>query len=161
MNVTGTYLFNIPAAQVWDHLMDPQVLAGCIPGCQGLEPTGEGEYQAVINVGVGPVRGRYNAKVMLRDQEPPKSYRLVIEGSGSIGFANGEARVTLVEEDGRTTVSVDSDAQVGGTVAPGGPTNDGQRGQGNAGPFFRLLAGVGPVDAQQRSAFSPGRPEVW
>jgi carbon monoxide dehydrogenase subunit G len=119
--------------------MDPQVLAGCIPGCQGLEPTGEGEYQAVINVGVGPVRGRYNAKVMLRDQEPPKSYRLVIEGSGSIGFANGEARVTLVEEDGRTTVSVDSDAQVGGTVARVGQRMMGSVAKGMLDRFFGCL----------------------
>ncbi len=139
MNVIGTYLFNIPAAQVWDHLMDPQVLAGCIPGCQGLEPTGEGEYQAVINVGVGPVRGRYNAKVMLQDQEPPKSYRLVIEGSGSIGFANGEAQVTLVEEDGRTTVSVDSDAQVGGTVARVGQRMMGSVAKGMLDRFFGCL----------------------
>ena len=117
MKVSGTYKFSAPAAQVWDTLMDPQVLAGCIPGCQGLEPAGEGEYQTVVTVGVGPVRGRYSGRIMLLDQDPPNSYRLVIHGNGTIGFANGEAKVTLAEENGETTVKVDSDAQVGGTVA--------------------------------------------
>ena len=139
MKVTGTYTFNAPAAQVWDTLMDPQVLAGCIPGCEGLEPAGEDEYQAVINVGIGPVRGRYNAKIMLLDQVPPKSYRLVIQGSGSIGFANGEAQVTLVEEDGRTIVNVDSDAQAGGTVARVGQRMMGSVAKGMLDRFFGCL----------------------
>ena len=34
-----------------------------------------------------------------------------------MGFANGEAVIKLTEEGGRTTVVVESDAQVGGTVA--------------------------------------------
>ena len=139
MKVTGTYTFNAPAAQVWDTLMDPQVLAGCIPGCEGLEPTGEGAYQAVINVGIGPVRGRYNAKIMLLDRVPPRSYRLVIEGNGSIGFANGEAQVTLVDEDGRTTVNVDSDAQAGGTVARVGQRMMGSVAKGMLDRFFGCL----------------------
>jgi carbon monoxide dehydrogenase subunit G len=139
MKVTGTYTFNAPADHVWNTLMDPQVLAGCIPGCQGLEPDGEGAYQALVNVGVGPVRGRYNARIMLQDLVPPNSYKLVIQGTGSIGFANGEAKVTLAEENGSTTVSVDSDAEVGGTVARVGQRMMGSVAKGMLDRFFGCL----------------------
>ena len=117
MEVSGTYQFQAPAAQVWEKLMDPDSLSACIPGCESFRALGDDQYEAVLNVGVGAVRGRYSAKISLRDQHPGRSYRLVMEGSGAIGFASGESLVTLEEQDGVTTVQVSSDAQAGGAVA--------------------------------------------
>ncbi len=117
MKVTASYQFDAPAADVWNTLTDTIALAGCIPGCEGLESIGDDQYKAVIVAGIGPVRGRFNAKISMLDQMPNRSYRLVVEGSGGGGFINGEASVTLVEENGKTTVQVDGDSHVGGPVA--------------------------------------------
>ena len=117
MKISGSYEFNASAQKVWEALTNPESLAGCIPGCEGMETVGEDEYRTVMTVGVGPVRGRYNAKITLADKDPFSSFRLVLEGNGPMGFANGEAVITLTEDGGRTTVAVESDAQVGGTVA--------------------------------------------
>ena len=117
MKVTASYQFDAPAPKVWNTLTDTTALAGCIPGCEGLESIGDDQYKAVIVAGIGPVRGRFNAKISMLDQAPNRSYRLVVEGSGGGGFINGEANVTLVEEDGKTTVQVDGDSHVGGPVA--------------------------------------------
>ncbi len=117
MDISATYLFDAPAEKVWATLMDPLALAACVPGCQSLEPTGENEYQAVVNVGVGPVRGNFTAKVAITDMNPFESYRLSLSGNSNIGFGTGDSLVTLEEQDGKTTVKVDSRAQAGGTVA--------------------------------------------
>ncbi len=117
MDISATYVFDAPAEQVWNTLMDPAALAGCIPGCQSLTPVGPDEYEAVVNVGIGPVRGNFTAKVAISDTNPHQSYRLSLSGSSSIGFGSGESLVTLSEQDGKTTVRVDSQAQAGGTVA--------------------------------------------
>ena len=117
MKITGSYQFNANAVKVWDALTDPKSLSRCIPGCEGLEPQGNDEYKAVLNVGVGPIRGRYNAKISMKDQVPHQSYRLVVQGTGPGGFLNGDALITLVEQDGQTTVEVESDSQAGGAVA--------------------------------------------
>ena len=117
MKVTSSYVFDAPAAKVWQVLTEPKSLSRCIPGCEGLDPIGGDEYQAVLSVKIGPISARYNAKIAMRDQVPNKSYRLVISGTGSGSFVNGEAKITLVEKDGKTTVSVEGDSQVGGTVA--------------------------------------------
>jgi carbon monoxide dehydrogenase subunit G len=139
MKISGSYEFEAPTQKVWDTLMDPQTLAGCIPGCDGFNSTGANEYQAVVNVGVGPVRGRYNAKIALRDQKPQQSYRLVIEGSGPAGFANGEALVTMVQQGSKTRVQVDGDAQVGGAVARVGQRLIGTVAKGLLDRFFGCL----------------------
>ena len=117
MKVSGRYVFQAPSRKVWEVLLDPKVLAGCIPGCETLDQVGEDQYQAVLSVGIGPVRGSYRAKLAMQDQSLHQSYRLVFEGAGSTGFANGEALVTLVEQDGKTEVQVESEAEVGGMVA--------------------------------------------
>ena len=117
MKISGSYEFNASAQKVWEALTNPESLAGCIPGCEGMETVGEDEYRTVMTVGVGPVRGRYNAKITLADKAPFSAFRLVLEGNGPMGFANGEAVITLTEEAGRTTVAVESDAQIGGMVA--------------------------------------------
>ena len=117
MEVSGSYEFNAPAATVWSLLLDPEVLASCVPGVESLETVGDDQYQAVLSLGIGPVRGRYNAKITLRDQDPYHSYRLVVEGSGLLGFANGESEITLVEDNGKTTLQVKGDAQIGGRIA--------------------------------------------
>ena len=117
MEVSGSYQFNSTAEKVWGLLMDPKVLANCLPGVESLNAVGPEEYQAVVNVGVGPISGRYNAKIFLRDQKPYDSLTLVLEGSGSLGFANGESFITLVEQVGKTTLNIKGDTQIGGPVA--------------------------------------------
>ena len=117
MKITGSYAFDAPAAQVWETLMSPDQLSSCIPGSQGFELIAEDEYRVTINIRVGPINGRYEARIALRDQNPPNSYRLVAEGSGPLGFAKGVAIGTLTEQDGKTTLQVEAEAEVGGTVA--------------------------------------------
>lgn len=117
MELSASYSFDAPAAQVWATLMDPAALQRAMPGCESLEPIGNGEYQAVVNLGIGLIRGRYNAKIAIKDPQPPLSYRLAIDGSGPLGFANGESLVTLTETAGKTTVQVSSQGQAGGTAA--------------------------------------------
>ncbi len=117
MDINASYDFNAPAEQVWNTLMDPQALAACVPGCQSLEPTGENEYQAVVSVGIGPVRGNFTARVAITETNPYHSYRLSLSGNSNIGFGSGDSLVTLEEAEGRTIVRVESTAQAGGQVA--------------------------------------------
>jgi carbon monoxide dehydrogenase subunit G len=117
MDISATYIFDAPAEKVWNTLMDPQALAACVPGCQSLEPSGENEYQAKVNVSLGPVRGSFTARVAITEANPFQSYHLSLSGNSNIGFGSGDSLVTLTEQDGKTTVRVETQAQAGGTVA--------------------------------------------
>ena len=117
MDVGGTYTFQAPADKVWDVLLDAESLASCMPGCERLEPLGDGKYSARLSVGVGSIQGRYEATITVSDQVPTRSYKLTVEGTGSSGFVRGEAVVSLTEQDGSTVVTVQGEGQVGGTIA--------------------------------------------
>ena len=117
MKLTGRYEINAPRETVWSALTLPDSLKGCIPGCQRLEDVGGGDYEASISAQLGPVRGNFNAKVSIKDWNPHESYRMIISANGTPGFINGEAFITLNEDGGITTVSVDGDGQAGGLLA--------------------------------------------
>lgn len=120
MQLTGTYAFNAPIARVWTLLNDPDVIASCLPGCEKLEPLGDDRYRANLSMAIAAISGQYSGTVALLDKQPPRSYRLVVDGSGKAGFVKGEATITLTESTtaaGATTVTVQGEGQVGGLMA--------------------------------------------
>ena len=119
MEVSATYTFDAPRQRVWELLIDPQVIAGCLPGCEAMEPTGDDTYRAILTIGIAAITGRYEGTVRMSDKDEPAGYTLVVEGKGKPGFVNGSANVSLAEADGgaRTSVAVTGRAQVGGTIA--------------------------------------------
>lgn len=117
MTLDGIHHFKAPRDRVWAAFTDPAVLARVTPGCDKLEPTGPDEFQATLSVGIAAVKGVYQGRLAITDKNPPESYTLRVEGSGRPGFVKGVGRLTLVEEQGGTRVSIQAEAQVGGVIA--------------------------------------------
>ena len=117
MKISSSYHFDAPRTTVWDLLNDPNVIAGCLPGCESLERAGDDMYRATLTVGVAAISGRYQGTVQITDQQPPVSYRLIVEGNGRAGIIKGEAAVGLSEDGNHTVVAVDGTGQVAGTIA--------------------------------------------
>ena len=117
MKIEGTKDIPAPRDRVWQAFLDPDTLAKAIPGCEGLEEIGPGEYRATMKVGVGPVKGTFEGKVRLLDLQPPERYRMAVDGTGGPGFVRGEAKMELSEAGAGTAVRYDADIQVGGLIA--------------------------------------------
>ena len=117
MEVSGEYVFDAPAERVWNVLLNPDNLAHCLPGCEELVPLGDDKYQAKLTVTIGPIKGSYTATISVSDQVPLRSYTLNVVGDGSPGFVRGQALVSLDDKGDTTTVRVEGQADVGGTVA--------------------------------------------
>jgi len=117
MKLAGTHTLAAPRQRVWELLVDPQRLSRCIPGCGKLETIGENEYAGEINVGVAAVKGLYKGKVKLEDLQPPKHYRIVVDGKGKQGFIKGAGALDLEEASGQTVLRYEGDAQIGGPLA--------------------------------------------
>src|SRR5690242_17744728 len=117
MDITGTYTFNAPPQRVWDLLMDPTVIAGCIPGCEQLEPEGNDRYKARLKVALAAITGTYDGVATITEKNPPHSYRLMVEGQGKPGFVKGNAAIALREDGPTTIVEVSGNVETGGAIA--------------------------------------------
>ena len=117
LKIDGRYTFNAPRERVWQVLLDPKVLAQCVPGCESLNEVGPDQYEAIMKVGVASVKGTYKGKVSIKDKQPPSHYVLSGEGSGGPGFMQGDVAVELEENNGQTLLKYSSEAKVGGLIA--------------------------------------------
>jgi carbon monoxide dehydrogenase subunit G len=117
MQISGTYRFNAAPDLVWARLMDPAVIATCIPGCDTLEPDGENRFRARLTVALAAVTGTYDGTVTISDLVPGSSYRLTAEGQGRPGFIKGDSLVSLLPDGGSTIVYVTATLHLGGTIA--------------------------------------------
>ena len=117
MKVAGEYVFAAGRQDVWDGLLDPEVLAATMPGCDKLELTGENQYEGILNIKVGPVQGKFKGKIKLDEIDAPNGYSMKVDGQGAPGFVKATAKISLAEDDNGTRMSYDGDAQVGGRIA--------------------------------------------
>jgi|SRR5690242_17475151 len=120
MDLTGEYRIPAPREAVWAALNDPEILKGCIPGCEELNKTSDTEFVARVVVKIGPVKAGFKGKVTLSDLDPPSGYTITGEGQGgAAGFAKGGAKVRLEPVDGGTATVLHyaADAQIGGKLA--------------------------------------------
>ena len=118
MEMSGEQLVPAPQQTVWDALNNPDVLKACVPGCESIERSGDNEFQVLMVAKVGPVSAKFKGKLKLSDIRPPQSYSIGFEGQGgAAGFAKGGAQVRLSGAAGKTRLSYDVKASVGGKLA--------------------------------------------
>ncbi len=117
MKISGAHQIALPRERAYTLLQDPQILARCMPGCERLDLIGDREYAMRMKMVLASVSGLFDGKVRISDPAPPDSFRLLVEGSGKIGFMKGEGLLSLSGVDSVTDVRYDGDVQVGGTIA--------------------------------------------
>lgn len=117
LSAQGSVIIHATPEAVFRVLLDPQALATVIPGCSELQAVGENHYHADITIGIGMIKARYAADVVLSDLSPPNSLRLSGAGQSSVGSASGSGLVTLTPEGDSTRLQYNYSATVSGKVA--------------------------------------------
>jgi carbon monoxide dehydrogenase subunit G len=162
MDLAGSVEIASPRHILWAALNDPDVLARCIDGVEGLTRTEADApvFDGVMQAKVGPVRARFAGTVRLEDIVAPERYRLVGEGKGGVaGFAKGSADVVLTElSPAKTQLDYVVKAQVGGKLAQlGARLVEGAAKQYAEGFFAKLKAEVEapPIDLAKLAKAEP------
>ena len=123
---------------VWAAINDAGLLKRSIPGCESLERSEDGSFDAVVKLKIGPISARFKGTVRFVDVEAPVSCRIVGEGQGGIaGFAKGGADVMLKEDGADATIlTYKAKAEVGGKMAQLGSRLIDSTSKKLAGQFF-------------------------
>jgi len=126
MKIADTYNFDAEQDIVWNVLMDPQAIAGALPGVDQLIPV-DGEplaWRATAKIGVSSVSGTYTGIVRMSETDPPHQYRLTVSGEGQQSIIGGTALLKLSYDETlqQTVLSWEAEAHVSGKLA-----NVGQR----------------------------------
>ncbi len=141
MKISGSQKLPFPPEQSYAMLQDPELLAKSIPGCESLDKIGENEYRMKMKMALAAVSGAFEGKVRIADQTPPSSFKLIVEGTGKIGFVKGEGLLKFSPDGAGTDVAYDGDVQVGGTIAAVGQRLIDVTSKAMIKKFFEKLAG--------------------
>jgi len=166
MEMKGEQLIPTVQQRVWEALNDPEVLRACIPGCESIEKVSDTEFKVTMTAAVGPVKAKFNSKLLLSDLNPPTSYALAFEGSGgAAGFGKGGATVTLKPEGNATRLEYTAKASVGGKLAQVGSRLIDGVAQKMAEDFFtrfnQTVAGAAPGAAPAPAPLAIGVSPTW
>ena len=117
MKLSGSYQIKQKKQKVWEALNDPEILQKTIPGCEEFIKKSETEFTATATNKIGPFNASFTGDIELTDLNPPHSYKITGSGNSPVGFANGEATVSLEDEDNGTKLTYTVEANVGGKIA--------------------------------------------
>ncbi|MBY5341778.1 carbon monoxide dehydrogenase [Rhizobium leguminosarum bv. viciae] len=118
MDFSGEERIAAPRDVVWTALNDPEIMRGCIPGCQSIERLSLSAFEATIKVKVSLLSATFHGLLTLSNVDAPKSYTLSAEGKGGLaGFARGSADIVLEEWGVETILRYRSKAELGGRLA--------------------------------------------
>ena len=117
MKLSGSYQIKLEKQKVWEALNDPEILKKTIPGCEEFIKKSETEFTATATNKIGPFNASFTGDIELKDLNPPHSYKITGSGNSPVGFANGEAIVSLEDEDNGTKLTYTVEANVGGKIA--------------------------------------------
>ncbi len=117
MKIEGEHTFNAPRDVVWKTVLDPDVLAKVLPGCEDFREVGENQFEGLLKIKVGPVQGKFKGNVELTDLVEPSAYNLRVRGKGPPGFVDGKGKLELEDAGSSTVLHYSVDAKVGGRIA--------------------------------------------
>ena len=117
MNLKGEYTFSSTAEEVYDRLLDPDVLRECMPGCEALEKVGENRFEISFGVPIPAVSGTYDGTIEVVDPIRPSSFTMNIDAKGTGGFVRAEARLEIEPQGPSALVRYEADMHIGGAAA--------------------------------------------
>ncbi|MBI5480468.1 MAG: carbon monoxide dehydrogenase subunit G [Deltaproteobacteria bacterium] len=96
MILEGQFKLAAPIQQVWDSLLNPEVLAACVPGCEKVAVIDERTYDCVVAAKVGSISARFKFTTRLTDIDPPKHLKATGRGD-ELGKAATFTQETVID----------------------------------------------------------------
>ena len=113
---------------VWAFVTDPERVGRCFPDVVDVAVQDATHFDAVVKVGVGPVRGKFNMKVELLPGPSKRRLDMKVSGGGFGSAVDMTAAADLIDAgDGTTLLKWTGEAVARGPIAAvGGRVLDAQ-----------------------------------
>lgn len=117
MKLNGTHKFKANSSRVFNAILDPSVLKGCIPGCDSVEQLDASRLQINISTPLPGLKGPFAVVVDLVQHQAPNLIVLGVKRQGRGGSIDATANINIADDAGGSLVSYDANAELGGPIA--------------------------------------------
>jgi len=105
------------SATVWTFVNDPRQIGQCLPDVEEVTVVDPTHFDAIVRVGVGPVRGRFKMKFAMTADEASRRMAMTIAGGGFGSAVDMTAAADIVADGDATILNWTGEAVMRGPVA--------------------------------------------
>ena len=139
MKLNGTHKFKATSSQVFNAILNPEILKSCIPGCHSIEYLDNNRIQANISTPLPGLKGPYGVVINIAQQQAPRYLELQVQRHGRGGSVNAVSQINLSDENDGALLSYNANADLDGPIAlANNPIGQGMT-KNTLGTFFKNL----------------------
>jgi carbon monoxide dehydrogenase subunit G len=139
MKLSGTHKFKASSSQVFNAILNPEVLKSCIPGCNSIEYLDNSHIQANLALPLPGLKGPYGVVINIANQHAPNYLELQVQRNGRGGSVNAISQINLADEADGAMLSYNANADLSGPIAlANNPIGEGAT-KNALGTFFKNL----------------------
>jgi carbon monoxide dehydrogenase subunit G len=139
MKLSGTHKFKASSTQVFNAILNPEVLKSCIPGCNSIEYLDTSHIQANLALPLPGLKGPYGVVINIANQHAPNYLELQVQRNGRGGSVNAISQINLADEADGALLSYNANAELSGPIAlANNPIGEGTT-KNALGTFFKNL----------------------
>ena len=120
MLIENEFSVTHPVDELWAYLLDVERIAPCMPGAELTEAVDDHTWKGRVNVKFGPVALAFAGTVTI-EQRDDAAHRVILAAKGMEQRGKGAANATVTSwlepGDGATTVRMQADIVLSGSVA--------------------------------------------
>lgn len=117
MKLNGTHKFKASSSQVFNAILNPDVLKSCIPGCESIEYVDANRIKANITTPLPGLKGPYGIVINVANQQAPNHLELQVLRKGTGGSINAVSRINLTDQADGALLAYDANAELEGPIA--------------------------------------------
>jgi hypothetical protein len=117
LQYAGEEQIPVSASTVWAFVSDPDKVARCLPEVVDVTVKDQAHAEAVVQVAVGPVRGKFKLQLELKPDPARQRIELKVSGGGFGSTVDLTAGADVVASGAATALKWSGEAEVRGPVA--------------------------------------------
>ncbi len=117
MKLNGTHTFKASSVQVFDAILNPEVLKSAIPGCNSVGYASPERLMVEITTPLPGLKGPFPIGIDIANKQAPSALELQVHLKGKDGSVDAVCKITLADEADSTLLTYDAKADLAGVIA--------------------------------------------
>jgi carbon monoxide dehydrogenase subunit G len=139
MKLNGTHKFKASSTQVFNAILNPDVLKSCIPGCNSVEYLDGNRIQANITTPLPGLKGPYGVVINIEQTQSPSFMVLRVQRRGTGGSVDATSQISITDEADGALLRYEAKADLEGPISiANNPIGEGIT-KSSLGAFFKNL----------------------
>jgi carbon monoxide dehydrogenase subunit G len=117
MKLNGTQKFAAPSTQVFNAILNPEVLKASIPGASAVSYSSPTQLQVEISLPFPGLHGPFIVFINIANKQAPSLVEFHVPHEGKGGKVDAKCQITLADEADGTVLTYHATAELEGLIA--------------------------------------------